>query len=349
MIFDENPFAGPEKVIVDGIERPPGGETLIQRDYRGRPYVYPIVDGVPDLSATKNTYTRVTTFVDAVDDKTMLHDWQMRVLMRFLATHERAEMYLLEAAVLDPNAPDYRKRMKRLVEDALNAAGAKDQARKGTAVHAITERYDLGLDVGRIPAKYREHLRTYIAMTRTFKMVEIERFVVNDKFLAGGTPDRVVQHLPCEKCGRRFFIEDLKTGRVDNYTEATIAMQMAMYRYSEFYDIATGKRSDIGDLCPHWAIIVHLPAQSNDPWKDSRLRRVDIERGWERVQFCAELRQVRADTKNWSTQFFAEPLLEEKMRIADSKATLHNIHFEHGPEFDPDLTRLMEQLLPGLP
>lgn len=230
IILDDDAFEGRERIIdhidadefqveglpdafatsVDGIERPPGGETLIRRATNGRPYVYPVdPEGNPIRMKTNYTYTRVTTFIDKIDDNRNIHRWQMREMLAFLAT-PAGESFLLEAASFNPEKMDYKGRMNDLCERILERAGTKDRAAKGTALHAVTERNDMGMDVSRIPSRYHPHLAAYREFTRHFGMVEIEQFVVNDKYETGGTPDRVIEYKPCKHCGSSLFIEDLK-------------------------------------------------------------------------------------------------------------------------------------------
>lgn len=281
---------------IDGIERPQGGETLIQRNWQGRPYVYPINEnGDPIITGkSNNTYTRVTTFIDKIDDKTNIHHWEMREMLYFLSSPD-GDSFLLEVASCNPESSDFRARMKDLCKRILDRAGTSDTARKGTALHAITEMDDQGIDTSGIPTRYRPHLEAYRRFVDKFEMVEIEKFVVNDHYLTGGTPDRVIRYKPCEICGSELYIEDLKTGRVDNYTQLSISMQLALYAHSRKYDIATGVRSDLPPICLHKGVVVHLPAASTDPYVDGGLRWADIGRGWKYVDLCSQVIEARKE------------------------------------------------------
>lgn len=370
---------------VDGIQRPPGGETLIRRQGRtGRPYIYPLGmcnviskagevlfsglyqsalrffktapegcifdEGVPLLGKGKYTYTRVTTFIDKIDDNTNIHRWEMRNVVEFLSRGgEAAETFLLEAASFNMDGGDYKGRMDELCRRILDRAGTKDRAAKGTAVHAITELHDMGLMVGSIPRKYTPHLDAYIRFTENFEMIEIERFVVNDFYETGGTPDRVVRYKPCKKCGKEFYIEDLKTGRVDNYTELAIAMQLALYRHSRKYNIETGERTPLPETCPHKGIVVHLPAQSSDPHNEGGVKWVNIARGWKYVDLCARILEARSES-NLIVPFIPTVNVWPLLRDAGTQHEVRGIYATYRDEFERDerLLELMELRLEDL-
>lgn len=321
----------------DGIERPPGGETLIRRASNGRPYIFPLgPDGFPVLAQTNHTYTRVTTFIDKIDDNTNIHRWEQRHLLAFLST-PAGEGFLLEAASFDPESMNYRQKMNDLVLRILDRAGTKDRAAKGTAVHAVTERSDMGMDVSRIPTRYHPHLEAYRKFTQHFEMVEIERFVVNDQYCTGGTPDRVIEYKPCKHCGRSFFIEDLKTGRVDHYTELAIAMQLALYAHSRKYNIENGERIDLPPLCPHKGVVIHLPAHSENPMEEGGVKWVNIARGWKYVDLCARIIEARAE-KNLVVPFVPTVNLFAILRQCNSKSEVRRVFEVHRDEFMKDET-----------
>jgi len=389
MASDDFVFDGDEHDIfgttVDGINRPPGGETLIRRQGRtGRPYIYPIspcrvirpdgrilfdglyadalrhyksapegtvfIEGVPLVGKDKYTYTRVTTFIDKIDDNTNIHRWEMRNLAEFLARGgDAAETFLLEASSFNIEGADYKGRMDELCRRILDRAGTKDRATKGTAVHAITELHDMGLQIGSIPRKYSPHLEAYIRFTEYFRMIEIERFVVNDFYETGGTPDRVVQYKPCKKCGKEYFIEDLKTGRVDNYTMLAISMQLALYGHSRKYNIETGERTPLPDICMHKGIVVHVPAHSADPYAEGGVKWVNIARGWRYVDLCARIIEARSESR-LVVDFLPTINVWPLLRDATTQREVRGIFEVHREEFERDerLVELMDMRLEDL-
>lgn len=333
----------------EGIERPDGGETLIERNWQGRPYVYPLgPSGLPDLSKTKHTKTRVTTFVDCLDDKSKIRDWELRLLFEFLPS-DQGEVFVLEASTINRNAPDYRQQMKKLIENALEAAGTKDSARRGTAIHALSERHDMGMTNPVIPSKYRPHLEFYKEVTQYFEMVEIEEFCVNDDLDTGGTPDRLIRYIPCEMCGKDLYVEDLKTGRVDLYTLLTMSMQVAVYAHSRKYNIFTGERTPWPDICLHKGVIVHVPAPDEDPRVNGKVLWINIAKGWTAVQTAIEVRKWRSDKKNYALTFTPRVNIAGLLRAADSQKTLRSIYEVNKNDWEPYLDAIMGEMMEKLP
>ena len=174
--------------------------------------------------------------------------------------------------------------MDKLVEDAMEAAGATTQATIGTAIHTLTEKYDRGEDLGVIPEDYVADIQAYADATKDFKNVFIEQFCVLDKYKIAGTPDRVVEYKG------ELFISDLKTGSISYPNK--IAMQLAVYAHGLPYDPATATRGAWGGVNQEKGIIVHLPAGSGK----CELHFVDIKQGWKGIELAMKVRTFR-DTK----------------------------------------------------
>jgi hypothetical protein len=185
---------------------------------------------------------------------------------------------------------DDKMAINKYIEDAMEVAGASRAATIGTALHAFTERMDLGQDIGPVPSEWAGDLRAYEQATKQLNKIFIEQFTVLDKFKIAGTPDRVV-----ELNGER-FIADIKTGRIDHPNN--IAMQLAIYANGLPYDVATATRSSWGDVNKDKAIIIHLPAGTGL----CKLVWIDIAEGWKGVQFAMKVRAWR-DKKGLATPF----------------------------------------------
>lgn len=269
-----NPFTGPAKEI--------------ERDRWGRPLVIPPEGGKPV------GYTRATTFVDCLEDKSNLMKWKARMAVSGLMRRPD-----LQLAVTATAAEDKRK-LDSLVEEALEAAGASASATIGTAIHALTERLDRGEELTNIPPAYQADLEAYRAATSPLEVVQIETFGVVDSLKVGGTWDRIVRYQ-----GRN-YIADVKTGSIE-YGILKIAMQLGMYANAEQYDHTTGTRTPLPDVDKDRAIIIHLPAGTGT----CQLVWVDIRRGWEAVHVAAQVRAWRA-LKDLGTPFqdTTEPVLE---------------------------------------
>jgi hypothetical protein len=68
-----------------------------------------------------------------------------------------------------------------------------------------------------------------------------------------------------------------------------IAMQLAMYAHSRFYDVRTGQRSDLPNVNQQRGIVIHLPAGSGK----AELLWANLAQGWEAVDVARMVRERR--------------------------------------------------------
>lgn len=316
--YDEGPN------IVGGIDRPTRDEDIVRRDKKGRPYIKEI-DILGNLTGREVTYTRVTTYIDCVDDKSAISRWGERQLVKGLLG-ERGPRWRAEASSLLTD--DKKFNLNDLIKRIKEAAGAEDRAAIGTAVHAITERYDLGLELGVIDDLYAADLTSYIEATKFMKHIYIERLMVNDDLQTAGTPDRITEYLPCEVCGIPYYIFDLKTGRVDAYTQNSQAMQLSVYAHSKIYNAATGQRIQPVQVCLHKGIICALPAGSGR----AELQWVDIATGWDLVKVATSVRKAR-NIKAHRIPFVAVPnlhLMISQVEGPNARNEINSLRAQYG-------------------
>ena len=255
-------------------------EVEVPRDRYGRPMIVPPKGGKPV------PYTRTTTVAGSLDDGTALVAWKLHMAATGLTL--RNDLLLSPAAYRDN-----KLEMDKLVEDAMEAAGATKQANIGTALHTLTEKLDRGEDLGVIPDDYVADIQAYAEATKHFTNINIEQFCVLDKYKIAGTPDRIVEYK-----GEK-FISDLKTGSISYPSK--IAMQLAVYAHGLPYDPATATRSSWGDINMEKGIIVHLPAGSGQ----CTLHFVDLVHGWKGIELAMKVRKHR-EKKNISTPIQGE-------------------------------------------
>lgn len=249
----------------------------IDRDRYGRPMV------VPPNSNKAIAYTRATTIANSLDDASALVAWKMRMAAIGLTT--RPDLLLAISA-----AGEDKLAVNAYIEEAMDAAGASKAANIGTAIHALTEKLDLGHELGVVPDQWLPDIKAYEEATKVLTNIEIEQFAVLDKFKIAGTPDRLVEYK-----GEK-FIADIKTGRIDHPNN--IAMQLAIYSRALPYYPETASRGTWGDVNQDKAIIIHLPAGTGM----CKLVFIDIDEGWKGVQLAMKARKWR-DQKGLVTPF----------------------------------------------
>lgn len=273
----------------------------VRRTKDGRPYVY-------DFAKKKEAaFTRVTSFIDVLEDKSALGSWYERMVLLGVRDDAQVGRELMALPPIpplsdDPSYEEVVERNGRLDEEkkALNAialaakdgAGWKDKADLGTRLHELTEHAD-GSGSGLVPDGTPEVLRRDVAAYREalelhgLEVVEAEVFVANDQVRAAGTFDRLyLWHRPDGSTLR--VIGDLKTGRVD-YGHGKLAMQLALYAHSRRYDPARPTAREPLYASEEVGLIVHLPAGR----AECRVYAVDLVAGWEGVLLADRVREWR--------------------------------------------------------
>ena len=174
-------------------------EDALTRDRWGRPLINPPGGG------RKVGYRRASGFGSPLESDYALEKWGKRQVARGIARTEklaimvtRAEARLV-AAERDRDwaaAKAAKTELDDLCESAMQAVGSDAAAEIGTALHDICERIDLGEDPGHIPAVLDADVRAYCELVKPrFRMVSVERFVVQDELQVGGTLDRAAELL----------------------------------------------------------------------------------------------------------------------------------------------------------
>lgn len=255
-------------------------------------------------------FTRVTTYIDVLDDKSNLEAWLMRMVLVGIARDPRLlnevdslyeDLLLAEKKGDEEQVKANKNELNRRAQIAKTTAGAEDKADKGTALHGLSELVDQGLplppgiDFGDVI-----DMDAYRRETVDFKIVHMEKVVVNDELCAAGTPDRVSEWIGSEPLiapdgyvfepgSGELLITDLKTGSVE-YGALKMAMQLAIYANSLLYDHTTGRRSSMGRVNRKWGVIMHVPAGSGE----ATLYWADLTLGWQAVQVATQVRLMRS-------------------------------------------------------
>ncbi|MFD6636785.1 hypothetical protein ACFWDN_13320 [Micromonospora chalcea] len=283
------------------------------RDRWKRPLIH--VPGKDKLVA----YTRCTTFIDVIEDKSALSKWGKRMVLRGATM---APQIVREAVGLDHTDPAGKKALDQKAEALVNIAGANDKREKGSDHHLLSEFVDRGEPLpevlqrpGRPPTPVteqdRKDMAAYMMATLDLEVVHAERLVVVDEMQVAGTPDRVsfydgpgpgavVKAADKAKFPPGYFpdhitgnlITDLKTGSVE-YGALKMAMQLAMYSRGQFYDWRTQTRTPLPDVNQQWGLIINLPPGSGM----CEVYWIDLTTGWKGVQVAKIVRELRKDKK----------------------------------------------------
>lgn len=176
-------------------------------------------------------YSRVTTYIDAIEDTSQLVKWKQRILLEGVATavdqgedvagrirdlvqerdqriaqarkrDRKGKLIAGQLAVIIGGAySDFKRKMNALVDEVFELGGGRAAATKGTDLHGLCERYDRdGMGVidemlaseEITPADHAD-VAAYAAATSALglEVVYSEAVVVNDDLKVAGRLDRV--------------------------------------------------------------------------------------------------------------------------------------------------------------
>lgn len=291
----------------------------IERHSDGRPKIYSVHDecsGTGKVPSTKVEgrmnkcpgckgngykgafYSRTTTFIDVLEDKSNLSKWQAR--MTAIGLTKRPDLAARVAAFEDPKGAD-KSALDAVCKLAQEAAGSDTKALTGTALHLITEKIDAGEDPGFIPPQFERDIAAYRVATKDLEIIGIETFCVLDEYRVAGTFDRLVRVWGelAEKLGvppGTLLIADIKTGGIE-FGIGKIAMQLAAYSRMKHYDPKTHERKPLGHdgqpVNQDIAIVIHMPSGEGF----CELVALDIAKGWEGL---AKAEDVRSWRSHWA-------------------------------------------------
>lgn len=247
----------------------------IPRDRWGRPLIAPVDGGKPI------PYTRVSTLAKALDNKDGLTKWKQRQVVIGLGL--RPDLAAVAAAVGDD-----KRKIDEIVESAMSAAQSDRAANVGTAIHALTEQVDDGVEPGTLPQQFQADLYAYRAAMADIEIVAKETFVVTDEVQAAGTFDRLVR-LP----DGRVVIADIKTGASEPDYPHGATQQCAIYSRGHLYDPDKGRVGHLPALGVDQAagLLIHMPAGIGR----CDLYLLDLNVGWQLANVSVA---VRAAFKN---------------------------------------------------
>jgi hypothetical protein len=292
----------------------------VPRDGWKRPLIVPQGGGKP------KGHTRTTTFIDCIEDKSSIVDWQNRTV---LTGASKCPDLVEKARSLDPEDASDKKTLNLLVEQAKDAGGANDKSRRGTYLHDLTEYVDRGQPLpGTISGDDLDDMAAYMASTSVLTVVAVEQFVVVPELSVGGTFDRLSYYEGPGPDGKPIagnFITDTKTGNV-KYGRLKMASQLAVYSRGKLYDhtlfpVDTGDKkalaawkkteftaeqaaqaySDLPPVNQDWGIIVHLPAGTGT----CELYWADLNIGWRLARLALTIRKERG-VKNAMIPFMSQ-------------------------------------------
>lgn len=241
---------------------------------------------IPDPDTGKpRSWTRATTIAKTIEDPENLTRWKCRMVATGVAQRPSIAAGLVAAQ-------GERHETNRLVEQAMEAAGANEKRELGTNLHRILELVDTGrMPIDQVPDPWAKDVRAYKArlaeMGLTVRPDLCELVLLHRPLEIAGTCDRVY-----EDHEGRLVIADIKTGGYIGWL--SFAMQFAIYATATHtYNPA----DDTVTLAPEFrqdhTLMVHIPAGSGL----CNIEPLSVAVGYDAVLMALEVRRTRAQDK----------------------------------------------------
>lgn len=244
------------------------------------------------VTGEAGSWQRVTNFVSALDDAYALRQWSERRLAWGLGQRPGL-VALLAASTLDEVTAGERDAD---IDRAKDHAGCSEGADLGTALHKLTQRYDMcDLEYAHVPENHRADLEAYQDAMMMCGLEVDKRYVERTTFVplfgggVVGTFDRLLMSPARRLCGwcprNVWHVGDLKTGQNEiKYGQLKAAMQFALYAHGGWLlDPVDQSWVKAPEICQHVGVMMHLPVGK----AQSDLHLVDLELGREAL-FVAE-------------------------------------------------------------
>lgn len=333
-----NPFATPSQAKatapsatpVHGFPLPPDGRQY-RPTYSGGRYALP-----DPATGAPSKFTRVTTGAKTLDDTSGLDTWKTGNVV--LGLKDNPE--LLESLDLFAEPADVRRQVRDIANKAQDAAGAREAAELGEAIHAWTEAVERdGLAVDDVPPEFQPYVRAYVDALQDAGVSTVpgmvERIVYNSETGWVGTLDRMY-----ELADGTVVIGDVKTSKVLRYGILAFSVQLAAYADADYILSADGSKWEpMPPVSNAFAVIAHVP--SNRPGH-CELVTVDLEAGRYALGLAQAVHEVRSGAQrailgHWD---LPAPSLESKVRAATTAEELGALWTAHADVWTDELTAI---------
>ena len=198
-----------------------------------------------------------------LDDESALTNWRIDIACIGVA---QSPALAAKWSVIDF---EDRKTRGNLREEAIQGGRGNEASDTGTALHAMSVRYEDPADEWVPPEQYVPDLEAYMTEIRRYGLESImyEVAIVNSERKAAGTADRIYQTtVPLQTPDGEwldegtYVIGDLKTGKKLDFSLPGYSVQMAIYAEGILWDVANDRPSvEQPEINQKWGLLVHLP------------------------------------------------------------------------------------------
>ena len=261
------------------------------------------------VDGKRERYSRPSGFAKPLDDESALTNWRIDTAC-FGVAGDKA----LQAAYVSTKRED-RKAIHELREKAIQAGRGNDAAAIGTAIHAMSERWEDPDDGFDPPEPYLSALKAYSAEMERLHLESVlfECAFVNTEYRAAGTADRVYRLksplvAPSGEIleAGTLVIGDLKTSKTLAYSMGAFACQMSLYAQGQLYDVVRDEFLDTPELNQDWGIIAWVP--SNQEQGHCEMIWIDLQAGNEAAWLARMVKDHRAKWRKEEAIQVPDPL-----------------------------------------
>lgn len=263
---------------------------------------------VTDKDGKNQRLSRPSGWGKMLDDENALVNWKLNTAAKGVAGDSSLQAEWV--AVKD----DDRQGMAGLREKSIQAGRGNQAADTGTALHAMSERWEDPDDDFKPTGKYKKSLAamSYEMERIGIKSERMEYTVVNMEYRAAGTCDRLyrlTKDLVTPKGttlpAGTLVIGDLKTGKTLDFSLPGYHVQMALYALGEFYDVENDLFLPTPEVDTDWGLLVHMPA-SGEGEGTCQILWCDLDVGNYGAYLVNEIKDWR---RKWKNGTYASPVV----------------------------------------
>lgn len=263
-------------------------ETNEAPDYQranGAPLV--LIDG------KRERFSRTSSYAKPLDDESALTNWRIDTAC-FGVAHDKA----LQARYVSTKRDD-RQSIKDLREAAIQAGRGSEAADVGTAVHAMSVRFEDPADDFNPPEPYLSSLKAYGEQLNRLGLVSrwFEVPMVTVEYRCAGTADRIYELtqplvtptgeiLPAGT----LVIGDIKTSKTLDYSKGAFASQLSLYAQGQMYDVVNDEFLDTPTINQNWGLIAWIPS---DQIGHCEMLWIDLEAGNQAAWLAHQVKEYR--------------------------------------------------------
>jgi hypothetical protein len=125
-----------------------------------------------------DAYSRASSIGETLEEQFGLGQWRLRQVV--FGMGRRKDLYIAASALRGNDGPN-KAVLQDIADKAMDAAESSAGATIGTAIHALREQHDEGIDLSHVSGEVREALDKWVELTAGFEVLASEAKTVCDR------------------------------------------------------------------------------------------------------------------------------------------------------------------------